>query len=291
MPRRKCMRYVSGDPEAMFYLPEGRRPRELARVVLMPDELEALRLADQLGLYQEEAAARMRVSRPTFSRIVASARAKVADALVNGKAILLVPLPNAPDVSEDTMSHPEPLDTPAVDTNAPVAEANAGIVCIPIAIDHGLDSKLLNHFGSAPLFAIVDVAARTMTTLDNSAAHGHGGCAPVEAIVAQHVEAVIVGGIGGGAIRRLGSYGIPVYQGRPGPISALVDDYAKGLLATWDPADGCAAHGSGHGHGRGHGNAHEHAHGHGIGRGQDISPEQSIGRGEGRGIGRQRTPD
>ena len=51
------------------------------------DEFEALRLADLDGLYQEQAAERMNVSRSTFSRIVDSARRKVADALVHGKAL------------------------------------------------------------------------------------------------------------------------------------------------------------------------------------------------------------
>jgi len=59
----------------------------LDEVVLGIDELEALRLADLEGLYQERAARRMRVSRPTFSRIVEAARRKVAEALVRGRAI------------------------------------------------------------------------------------------------------------------------------------------------------------------------------------------------------------
>ena len=51
------------------------------------DEFEAIRLADLEGHYQEQAAAAMRVSRPTFSRIVESAHRKVADVLVHGKAL------------------------------------------------------------------------------------------------------------------------------------------------------------------------------------------------------------
>jgi len=51
------------------------------------DEFEALRLADLDGLYQEQAAEQMNVSRTTFSRIVVSARRKMADALVHGKAL------------------------------------------------------------------------------------------------------------------------------------------------------------------------------------------------------------
>ena len=51
------------------------------------DEFEAIRLADLEGLYQEDAADRMGISRQTFGRIVASAHAKVAEALVKGKAL------------------------------------------------------------------------------------------------------------------------------------------------------------------------------------------------------------
>jgi predicted DNA-binding protein (UPF0251 family) len=59
----------------------------LEEVELTIDELEALRLADLEGLYQEEAAARMEVSRATFARIVETARLKVATALVHGHAL------------------------------------------------------------------------------------------------------------------------------------------------------------------------------------------------------------
>ena len=55
--------------------------------MLTLDEFEALRLADLDRLYQEQAAAQMNVSRPTFSRIIEAARGKVADALVHGKAL------------------------------------------------------------------------------------------------------------------------------------------------------------------------------------------------------------
>ncbi len=51
------------------------------------DEYEAIRLADLEGLYQEQAASRMNISRQTFGRIIESAHRKVADVLVNGKAL------------------------------------------------------------------------------------------------------------------------------------------------------------------------------------------------------------
>jgi predicted DNA-binding protein (UPF0251 family) len=67
--------------------PAGIPVHELDGIVLTLDEFEAVRLADLEGLYQEQAAERMRVSRPTFGRILAVAHRKVAEALVRGKAL------------------------------------------------------------------------------------------------------------------------------------------------------------------------------------------------------------
>jgi len=60
---------------------------ELAEITITVDEFEALRLADFEGLYQEQAAEKMNVSRQTFGRIIASARKKVAQGLVEGSAL------------------------------------------------------------------------------------------------------------------------------------------------------------------------------------------------------------
>lgn len=59
----------------------------LKEVGLTLDELEAIRLADLEGLYQEDAAGQMKISRQTFGNIINSAHKKIADALVNGKAL------------------------------------------------------------------------------------------------------------------------------------------------------------------------------------------------------------
>jgi uncharacterized protein len=69
--------------------PLGRPAFDLQVVTLGIDELEALRLADLEGLYQEAASQRMGVSRPTFARVLSRARATVIDALVNEKLLLV----------------------------------------------------------------------------------------------------------------------------------------------------------------------------------------------------------
>lgn len=74
-------------PHVAYYKPRGVPLSALQCVELAVDELEALRLADLEGLYQEEAAQRMNVSRQTFGRIIEAAHKKVADALVHGKAL------------------------------------------------------------------------------------------------------------------------------------------------------------------------------------------------------------
>ncbi len=87
MPRPPKWRRVGFVPEITYFKPAGVPLRSLEEICLSIEEAEAIRLKDMEGLEQEECAQRMRVSRPTFHRVLASARRKLADALLNGKAI------------------------------------------------------------------------------------------------------------------------------------------------------------------------------------------------------------
>jgi predicted DNA-binding protein (UPF0251 family) len=82
----KCRR-VAFLPEATYFKPAGIPLRVLNEVRLSVEEAEAIRLKDLEGLEQKECAQRMSVSRPTFQRVLASARQKIADVLLNGKAV------------------------------------------------------------------------------------------------------------------------------------------------------------------------------------------------------------
>jgi predicted DNA-binding protein (UPF0251 family) len=85
-PRKK--RNVLYPPWMHSFGPHGHNiPGPGQEVVLTIDEYESIRLADHENLKQEEAAARMNISRPTFTRLIDSARKKIADAMVNGKII------------------------------------------------------------------------------------------------------------------------------------------------------------------------------------------------------------
>jgi predicted DNA-binding protein (UPF0251 family) len=89
MPRPRCLRRIFCLPGVTYFKPAGVPLRMLEEVVVTLDEVEALRLADLEGLYQEKAAEQMKISRPTFSRLIESAHKKVAEALVGGKALRL----------------------------------------------------------------------------------------------------------------------------------------------------------------------------------------------------------
>ena len=89
MPRRPINRRVACRPGAGIFKPAGVPARELERVVLPLDCYEAIRLADLEGLDQEEVAKHLGVSRPTVSRVLEKGRRIVAEALVEGKALIL----------------------------------------------------------------------------------------------------------------------------------------------------------------------------------------------------------
>ena len=87
MPRGKKRRRCRFRPCVYYYKPRGMPLRHLEEVVLEKDEVEAIKLHDVDNLEQILAAEKMKISQPTFARIINSAYKKVADALINGKAI------------------------------------------------------------------------------------------------------------------------------------------------------------------------------------------------------------
>lgn len=87
MARPKRPRRVAGGPDVTYFKPRGVPMSALSEVLLELDEYESLRLADLEGMYQQDAAVVMGVSRQTFARMLGTARRKVADALVHGRAL------------------------------------------------------------------------------------------------------------------------------------------------------------------------------------------------------------
>ena len=87
MPRPFRTRRIGQMPNTTFFKPAGARMNDLEEVILTHGEYESLRLKDVENLDQNTCAELMKISQPTFNRILNSARKKISDAIVNGKAI------------------------------------------------------------------------------------------------------------------------------------------------------------------------------------------------------------
>ena len=74
-------------PGVVFFKPQGIPLRLLEEILLEHDELEALKLYEVDGFNQIKASEKMKISQPTFARIIGSAHKKIANAIVLGKAI------------------------------------------------------------------------------------------------------------------------------------------------------------------------------------------------------------
>jgi len=85
--RRRKNRNINADHSEICFKPCGIRGDLLETIVVYEDEMEAIRLSDYKSLYQQECADKMQISRTTFSRLVESARKKVADAILNHKIL------------------------------------------------------------------------------------------------------------------------------------------------------------------------------------------------------------
>lgn len=124
-------------------------------------------------------------------------------------------------------------------------------ICIPVTEDLGLESPVCGHFGSAPLFMMVDTATGECRAIGNgNQHHQHGMCQPLAALAGEKVDGIVVGGIGMGALSRLMAAGIRVYLAEHPTVALAVEAWKKGTLSEVDPSMACGGHGHG-GHGCG----------------------------------------
>jgi predicted Fe-Mo cluster-binding NifX family protein len=129
-------------------------------------------------------------------------------------------------------------------------------LCVPIMDNLGLDSPVSAHFGSAPGFAIADTENGDVLVIANqNQHHAHGMCQPLAALAGHQIDALLVGGIGQGALAKLNAGGIRVYLAGVATIREAVEAYKAGTLQPVIPGTACAHHGP-HGHGHGHGAQH-----------------------------------
>jgi predicted DNA-binding protein (UPF0251 family)/predicted Fe-Mo cluster-binding NifX family protein len=235
----KCRR-VAFMPGVTFFKPAGIPLRELEEIRLTVEEVEAIRLKDLEGLEQEQGAEKMNISRPTFQRVLASARQKIANALLNGKAIR---------IGGGNFE----IDYRSVYDHA--ANNTGGIKQMKIAVISEDGTTISQHFGRAPLYIVVTAEDGKVINKEKRPKAGHhtfsGGQHPDTAPGERHgfdvgaqsrhsamastiddCQILIAGGMGWGAHESLKSRGIETVLTDVGSIDEAVKLFLEGKLSN-----------------------------------------------------------
>lgn len=116
-------------------------------------------------------------------------------------------------------------------------------VAFPIQEKNDKNSMVHNHFGSAPYFVVVDTDTDETHIIDNqNLNHTHGNCQPLVALGGTQVDAVVVGGIGGGALRKLLNAGIKAFRAIDGTVSDNLVLVKNSELEAFGPEHTCQGH-------------------------------------------------
>lgn len=119
-------------------------------------------------------------------------------------------------------------------------------ICIPVLEDKGLESPVSAHFGSAPLFMIVDTEHGSCRPVSNrNLNHGHGMCQPLRSLAGEGVDGMVVGGIGMGALGKLQAANIRVYLSKLPTVHATLEAFNAGTLKAVTSQSACGHHGHG----------------------------------------------
>lgn len=116
-------------------------------------------------------------------------------------------------------------------------------LCLPVTRNLGLKSPVSAHFGSAPLFLVVDTATGTCREIPNrNEHHAHGMCQPLESLAGERFDGIVVGGIGQGALSKLQATGVRVFRANAGTVEDAIAALTSGALQEVTPASACAGH-------------------------------------------------
>lgn len=225
MTRPKTLRLIDAIPTVKWFKPAGIKMGDLDEVSLTFDEIEAIRLADLESLYQEKVAERMGVSRQTVGRILVAARKKIAEALVNGKAIRL-------EGGQIQYHQPECLDTgdsPAkTRLSAEQIEHPARIVITSTGPD--LDSEVDLRFGRARYFIVIQLEGGKITVLSNEGNEKSSrgvGVRNFQRVIDAGAEMIITGRVGEKVMSMMSTSGIRTFLVNGGTVREAFELYKK----------------------------------------------------------------
>ena len=244
MPRPQRCRRICFEPLYDSFSPEGICAAEA--VTLGMDEFETIRLVDLEGKTHEQCAKQMDISRTTVTEIYESARRKLADCIVNGKQLVIgggnyrfCDGSAAGLCGKHCRWH--------VSGNKNDVIVSKGADCMRIAVTYE-NGMIFQHFGHTEQFKFYDIENNVITAEQVVGTNGSGHGAIAGFLSANQVDALICGGIGGGAQMALAEAGIKLYGG----VSGSADEAVQALLAGtlgYDPDVHCSHHDHAHGEG------------------------------------------
>ncbi len=242
----KCRR-VCHYPKTLSFSPDGKDGDDA--VILTVDEYEAIRLIDRENLSQEECALQLTVARTTVQKIYETARKKLAAALVMGLSLKIEGGDYRLCGGEESCPNYDCCSKHcSINYNMQKGEK---IMRIAVTYENG---EVFQHFGHTEQFKVYDIDTENRTVVSSNIldtnGSGHGALAGF--LQAIGVEALICGGIGGGARTALKQAGIELYGGVSGNADFAVNELLEGRLA-FNPNVMCNHHG------------HEHSEGHTCG--------------------------
>lgn len=223
---------------------------EMQEIVIHQDEVEAMRLKNLLGFPQEEAATQMGVSQPTFHRLINAAHQKIADAIINGKA-LRIEGGNVSVHAEITRpcrwrkgwgqgcASADVAVNAAQSITGNTIEKDSMKIAVT-SVDGTIDGMVDERFGRAKKLIVFDAGTDGQETIDNTrnmgAARGAGIRTAQNAIDAG-VKAVISGHLGPNAFHVLSAAGIEVFTATNMTVREALNSYKQGKLPRLAGAD------------------------------------------------------
>ncbi len=238
MPRTTKCRKICSFPDFYSFVPEEADAGNIETVMMSLDEYETLRLLDYEGLNQEECALRMGVARTTVTAMYESARKKLVSSVVEGKRLRIA----GGNIE---------IDRERIGLSVNLKSKGDKTMRVAVTYDNG---NVFGHFGRTEQFKVYDIEDGKVVDSQILGTNGEGCGALAGILNIADVDALICGGIGGGAVNAIEEAGIKLYAGASGNTDAAVEALIAGTLGANGEAN-CNHHDHEHGesHSCGHG--------------------------------------
>lgn len=238
MPRPKKCRRVCHFPETLDFYPDMQdSERKESSIILTIDEYETIRLIDKEGLSQEQCSEFMSVARTTVQQIYGNARKKLAEMLVCGKPLRIEG--GDYELCDGTTSCGHGTCYKKKHKQQYLSKEGDFIMRIAVTYENG---QIFQHFGHTEQFKVYTIEDGKIVASEvvDTNGSGHGALAGV--LSSLHADALICGGIGGGARMALDEAGIKLYGGVTGDADKAVEALIAGSL-DFNPDVQCNHHG------------------------------------------------